>query len=286
MEITGATSVYCIIGYPIGHALSPVVHNAGFRDRNLDCVYVAFPLKPEDMEVGLKGLAVLGVKGMSVTVPLKELAYKYIDEADESAHMTGAVNTILINDGRMKGFNLDVDGVKFSLEKLDLEEGARKAVVLGAGGAARAVVAALLQHRVKEIVVLNRTVEKAERVKEFFESKGYDAKFSSGGIDSESVRNELADADILINTTPVGMYPNVDGIPIDPDSIPGGIKVLDAIYRPQKTRLLEEAEKRGCQTLCGIDWLVHQGVIAFKIWTGEELNKDLVLKILAEKFGD
>jgi shikimate dehydrogenase len=280
MLITGETGVFCIIGYPIAHSLSPAIHNAGFEANRLNLVYVPFALHPDNFEEGIKGLQALGVKGATVTVPLKELAYNYVDEKDEYAMMTGAVNTILFDQGKMKGFNLDVAGVKYSLEKLELREDVGRVVVLGAGGAARAVIAALILHRVKNIVILNRNEAKAFALKEFFAEKTNKLSMAADKLDTKSLRKYLTNVDLLVNTTPIGMYPNGDASPIPTQMIPEGIKILDAVYRPRKTKLLALAEQRKCKTLCGLDWLIHQGMLAFNIWTGKKLNKDTVMNIL------
>ena len=280
MLITGKTGVFCVIGYPIQHSLSPVIHNAGFEAHGLDFVYVPFALHPDNVEAGLKGLQALGVMGMTVTVPLKELVLPFLDHIDESARHTGAVNTVLFKNGRAEGFNLDVAGVAYSLKKLQYGEGAHRAVVLGTGGAARAVVAALMLYKTREIVILNRREERAAFLRDFFAEQAPGLAIRSGSLDRETTRQYLSEAELLVNTTPVGMYPNEDESPIAEDIIPRGIMVLDAIYRPEKTMLLGWAEAKGCTTLCGLDWLVHQGALAFTMWTGKELDREMVKDIL------
>ncbi len=278
--ITGETKVFCIIGYPISHSLSPVIHNAGFEACGLNITYVPFALHPDNFKKGLEGLKVLGVKGATVTVPLKELAFNYIDEKDEYAMMTGAVNTLFFDQEKIEGFNFDVAGVKYSLEKLGLQEGTGRAVLLGAGGAARAVIAALILHKAEEIVILNRNDSKAFALKEFFSEKVDKQSIVADRLDIEAVKRYLVRSDLIINTTPIGMYPNIDVSPIPGELIPEGIKILDAVYRPRKTRLLALAEQRGCTTLSGLDWLIHQGALAFNVWTEKELNKEIVIRAL------
>jgi len=278
--ITGETGVLCIIGYPIGHSLSPVIHNAGFEMHGLNLAYVAFALHPDNFEEGIKGLVSLGVKGATVTVPLKELAFDYVDEKDEYARMTGAVNTLVFGDGKIKGFNLDVAGVKYSLEKLEVRRDGARAVVLGAGGASRAVVAALALHGASDITILNRNEGKASALKRFFLEKSKPLLMTAAKLDDGNLKKYLGGIDLIVNTTPVGMYPNPDASPIPEELIPEGIKILDAVYRPRKTRLLALAEQRGCKTLCGLDWLIYQGMLSFNIWTGRELDKAAVLRIL------
>ncbi len=284
MTITGETGVFCIIGYPIQHSLSPVIHNAGFERHGLDMVFVPFALHPDNVKAGFEGLKALGVKGMTVTVPLKELVAPLIDYLEPSARLTGAVNTVVFEKGRSRGFNLDVDGVTASLERLGLDRGAAKAVVLGTGGAARAVMAALITHGVKKIVLLNRREERARSLRNSFPSDSHATVLETGGLTAESLRRFLPKSDILINTTPVGMYPDTDRSPVPEEIIPEGIRVLDAIYRPQKTALMAAAEARGCSTLSGLEWLVHQAARAFELWTGKALQKEDILTLLNNQF--
>ncbi|MCX5815173.1 MAG: shikimate dehydrogenase [Proteobacteria bacterium] len=282
MIVTGETGVYCIIGYPIAHSLSPAIHNAGFEVHGLNLVFVPFALHPDDLSVGMKGLQALGVRGMTVTVPLKELAYKYMDETDEAARLTGAVNTVVFENGKRSGYNLDVAGVRYSLEKLGLPQGSQKAVVLGAGGAARAVIAALLFHKTEEIVILNRGIDRAYALRDFFSDKT-DLHLIADALNDSTLEEYLPASDIIVNTTSVGMYPNADASPLPKALIPSGTRVLDAIYLPEKTKLLSEGEEKGCSILPGMEWLVHQATLAFKLWTDKELDKKIVMDVL-EKF--
>jgi shikimate dehydrogenase len=277
--VTGETAVYCIIGYPIGHSLSPAIHNAGFKAKGLNCIFVPFALHPDRFAEGFEGLKALGVRGMTVTVPLKELAFSCVDEVDEYAAMTGAVNTVTFSECKTKGYNLDVAGVRFCIEELALSPSGR-AVVLGAGGAARAVTTALLFHGAEGIVILNRNRQRAEILREFFLSKNPHLDIHAGTLDDEEAPEYLRDADILVNTTPVGMYPHTDALPIPESMLPHGIKILDAIYRPRETKLLSLAKAQGSAVLDGLDWLVHQATLAFRIWTGYELDKGIVMEVL------
>jgi shikimate dehydrogenase len=279
MPVTGETAVYCIIGCPIGHSLSPAIHNAGFEAKGLNCLYVPFALHPERFAEGLAGLKALGVRGMTVTVPLKELAFAAVDEVDEYAAMTGAVNTVVFSEGKTTGYNLDVAGVRFCLKKLAVPPSG-SAVVLGAGGAARAVVAALFLHGKEKIVILNRNGKRAEALRDFFIGRMSHLHIETGTLDQEETPGRLEEADILVNTTPVGMYPFPDALPLPEPLLPRSIRVLDAIYRPRETKLLKLARAKGSEVLDGLDWLVHQATLAFRLWTGEELSRDLVLEVL------
>ncbi len=279
MFATGETAVYCIIGYPIGHSLSPAIHNAGFEANGLNAVFVPFALHPERFAEGFRGLKALGIRGMTVTVPLKESAFSAVDEADEYAEMTGAVNTVVFFDGKTKGYNLDVAGVRYCLDRLGTPPSER-AVVLGAGGAARAVVAALIMHGAGHIAIINRNRQRAETLRAFFLDRNPQSDIWAGTTSDEEARQHLGGAGIVVNTTPVGMYPNIDALPLPESLLPSGIRVLDAIYRPRETRLLIAARARGSAVLDGLDWLVHQATLAFQIWTGAELDKGIVMDVL------
>jgi shikimate dehydrogenase len=279
MLITGETSVYCIIGYPIGHSLSPAIHNAGFEAEGLNSIFVPFALHPDRFAEGLAGLKALGVRGMTVTVPLKELAFASADEVDEYAALTGAVNTVVFSEGKTKGYNLDVAGVRFCLEKLAVPSSGH-AVVLGAGGAARAVVAALFLHGKEKIIILNRNRGRAEALRDFFLSRRPGLLIETGTIGDKEAPRYLKEVDILVNTTPVGMYPHTDSTPLHESLLPDRIKVLDAIYRPRETKLLRIARAKGSEVLDGLDWLVHQATLAFHIWTGSRLDEGIVMEVL------
>jgi shikimate dehydrogenase len=277
--VTGETAVYCIIGYPVRHSLSPAIHNAGFEAKGLNCIYVPFALHPDRFAEGITGLKALGVRGMSVTVPFKELAFSSVDEVDEYAAMTGAVSMVVFSEEKTKGYNLDVAGVRFCIEKLTVSPSG-KAVVLGAGGAARAAVAALLLHGKEKIAILNRNRKRAEALRDFFLSRNPHPLIEAGTLGDKDAPGYLQEADILVNTTPVGMYPHTDALPIPESMLPDGIKVLDAIYRPRETKLLSLAKAQGSAVLDGLDWLVHQATLAFRIWTGYELDKGIVMEVL------
>ena len=266
--ITGKTNVFGIIGDPVEHSLSPGMHNAAFKELGMDNIYVPFQVKAEHLEDAILGAQSLGVKGFNVTIPHKTEVINYLDYLDIAAGLIGAVNTIEFGKNGAVGHNTDGIGAVMAIEE-EAPVKNKKVVILGAGGASRAIAFQLLLSGVDNLVIANRTVEKAVELKtDLVEKLDHEVRVS--GLD-ENLTQELSDTNILINTTPVGMYPNVDQKPVvtaemmHPDMV-----VNDIVYNPLKTGLLKEADKAGAKSISGIKMLIYQGVEAFKIWTGIE----------------
>ena len=266
--ITGKTNVFGIIGDPVEHSLSPGMHNAAFKELGMDNIYVPFQVKAEHLEDAIIGAQSLGVKGFNVTIPHKTEVINYLDYLDIAAGLIGAVNTIEFGKNGAVGHNTDGIGAVMAIEE-EAPVKNKKVVILGAGGASRAIAFQLLLSGVDNLVIANRTVEKAVELKtDLVEKLDHEVRVS--GLD-ENLTQELSDTNILINTTPVGMYPNVDQKPVvtaemmHPDMV-----VNDIVYNPLKTGLLKEADKAGAKSISGIKMLIYQGVEAFKIWTGIE----------------
>jgi len=266
--ITGATGVIALLGRPIEHALTPVIHNAALAAAGRDVVYVALSPTEETLEVTLRGLVAGGCKGLCITIPFKTAVVKLMDHLALSARVTGAVNTVVVGeDGRLTGYNTDVDGVLACLAALP-DSGRRAGVVLGAGGAARSAVAALERAGFAHCRVLNRSLERAEALAlDFVHSAMTVAALP---LDRENLHATLCDADVVINTTSVGMYPRGDDTPLPAEFLRPGLGVADAVYRPTPTRLIREAEAQGAAVASGIYWIVGQGVEAYRLWLGDE----------------
>jgi shikimate dehydrogenase len=266
--ITGKTSVFGIIGDPVEHSLSPAMHNAAFEKLCLDNIYVPFLVKAEELEDAIKGAHSMGIKGLNVTIPHKTEVINYLDYLDIAAGLIGAVNTIEFGENGAVGHNTDGIGAVRAIEEITSVKN-KKFLILGAGGAARAVSFQLFLSGAKSLTISNRTVEKAEVLREdLVEKLDNDVKVIDMGFELEQ---ELKDTDILINTTPIGMYPNINQKPlITADMIHKGLIVNDIVYNPLKTGLILEAEKAGAKTIYGIKMLMYQGIESFKIWTGIE----------------
>ena len=264
--ITGKTNVVGIIGNPIEHTLSPLMHNAAFKYLNLNYIYVPFLVLENALSNSIIGSKALNIKGLNVTIPYKTEVIKYLDSIDRSAELIGAVNTVKFEDNFAKGFNTDGIGAVKAIEDVSKVKN-KNVIILGAGGAARAVAFQILLEGAGSLTIANRTPENAINIQnDLTEKLNANVKVTDLG---KNLEREIFDADILINTTPVGMYPNINQSPlIKSDILHKDIIVNDIVYNPLKTRLLKEAEKKGARTISGFKMLIYQGMESFKIWTG------------------
>ena len=266
---SGSTSIYGILGRPVAQSMSPVMHNAAFRQVGIDAVYL--PFEVDDLKAAVAGMKALGMKGASVTHPFKTEILQLIDGIDETALKIGAVNTLVFTVEGIRGTNTDWVGAVKCLETLLPIEGNRF-VVIGAGGAARAVVFGVMS-KGGEVTVVNRSTAKGEALAEEF-----DCKF----VPLEEIGQSRGDC--LVNTTPVGMHPNVREMPVPKRVLRDFRAVADVIYNPMKTMLLRQAEAAGCAVASGFDMFLFQGTEQFSLWTEKEppveLMREVVLKRL------
>lgn len=266
--LSGNTSVYGILGNPVAHSMSPRMHNAAFRFLGIDAIYL--PFEVEDLPGALSGMKALGIKGASVTIPFKTEIFGLIDEIDSTAERIGAVNTLVFSDGRIRGTNTDWIGAVRCLEGMLPIEGHRF-VVIGTGGAARAVIHGIV-NKGGEAVVVGRSEEKGHALAEEFDSAFMPLS------EIEGTRG-----DCLVNTTPVGMHPEEDKMPVSTQVLGAYKAVADVIYNPLKTKLLKEAEAAGCMVASGFEMFVFQGTEQFHIWTGQEPPVELMKSVVLEK---
>ncbi len=272
--VNGKTSLYGIIGNPVHHSLSPVMHNGAFAALSINGVYVPMPV--QNVAEALTGLAALGFIGVSVTVPHKETVMEYLDEIDPVAKRIGAVNTLLFrshpDSGTVisRGFNTDWLGSNLALAEQIKLPGSR-VLILGAGGAAKAVGFGLVEAGA-EVIVSNRSA-----------GRGRDLADWLGCQFRPLDQLDGIQADGLVNTTSVGMEPNTDAIPIDPQLLGNFRVVMDIVYAPLQTTLLKKAAAAGCRTIDGLSMLLYQGAVQFKIWTGKQPPQDVMrAALLAE----
>ncbi|MDY6836944.1 MAG: shikimate dehydrogenase [Thermodesulfobacteriota bacterium] len=252
---TGSTALYGILGNPVAQSMSPLMHNTAFRLLGIDALYL--PFEVNDLSLAFSGMKALNIQGASVTHPFKEKIIGLIDEVDDTAKKIGAVNTLVFGQGRVRGTNTDWVGAVRCLEALLPVKG-HTFVVLGAGGAARAAVFGITSHGGKAIVV-NRSEAKGRALAEEFDSLFVPLSEIQG-----------VSGDCLVNTTPVGMYPKTDALPV-PREVLGRYKaVADVVYNPLMTMLLKEAEKAGCLVASGFEMFLYQGVEQFTTWTGKK----------------
>jgi len=250
--VTGTTSAYCVLGNPVAHSMSPLMHNTAFRHLGMDAIYL--PFEVDDLPAAVSGLKALNIKGASVTHPFKEAIIELVDEIDDTAKKIGAINTLVFTKGGILGTNTDWVGLVKTIETL-LPISDHTFVVLGAGGAARAAVFGIISHGGKAIVA-NRSEKKGRLLADEF-----DMPFVSLS------KLENVQAACLINATPVGMYPQEDDTPVPTQILTRYKAVVDVIYNPVQTKLLKEAQSQGCMTASGFEMFVHQGIEQFRIWT-------------------
>ncbi len=271
--IDARTKLLGIIGHPISHSLSPALQNFALKELGLNYCYHAFDVKPEYLGSAMESLKFLNFRGLNVTLPHKQKVIRFLDEISEEVKALGAVNTILFQENKILGFNTDMLGFARSLSAYREQIQGKIAVLLGAGGSAKAVAYALIKMEVSEIVILNRTLQNAEQMASQFKENTTFKNILAAQLDKSNVENYLKKTAILINTTPLGMDPDVNSCPLgDKLVLPSELIVYDLIYNPLKTKLLKIAEKSGCHSLNGLDMLIYQGLESLKIWTGETLD--------------
>jgi len=259
-------SVYGIIGHPVSHSLSPIMHNLAFKELGIKAVYGAFDVLPEKLKEAIAGIKALNIKGLSVTIPHKEEVMRYLDFIDEKAIEISAVNTILNEDGVLKGFNTDWIGVVKAFETAGVSLKEKKVVIIGAGGASKAVVYAVAK-KAKEVIIYNRTFEKAKKLAE---------KFNAKAQPWESLK--FAEGDIIIQTTSVGMKSWKS--PVEEEVIKRFKVAMDIVYTPLETKFLSMAKANGLKVIDGLKMLLYQGVEQFKLWTGSEPPVELMKKAI------
>jgi len=253
------TRLAAVIGSPVRHSLSPAMHNAAFRELGLNWVYLAFEVAPGSVDVAFDGIRALGIGGLSVTIPHKAAALAAVDDATAAASAIGAVNTVVRrDDGSLLGDNTDGAGFLASLAEEGFDPNGRACAVLGAGGAARAVVHALAGAGAAEVTVVNRTASRAESAAEL-----------AGAVGRVGAAADVGRVDLVVNATPIGLAgADPGGLPIDPRLLGPGRLVVDLVPNPAVTLLMREALDRGARVAGGLGMLVHQGALAFELWTG------------------
>ncbi len=284
--ITGKTKLLGVIGHPVEHSLSPVMHNAALAqlvvgvasrrediaDLGLDYVYLPFPIAPENLEIAIAGFTAIDIVGFSVTIPHKQAIIPLLSEITPIAQTIGAVNTVSRQNNKWVGTNTDIEGFIAPLQTTYKQDWSQKVVViLGNGGAARAVVAGCHQLGFAKIYVLGRNVQKLQAFCDSWNNSAIEENLQVGTWDE--LAKLIPQADLLVNTTPIGMYPKVDESPLSVEEIanlPKGAIAYDLIYIPQPTQFLKLAEKQGAIAIDGLEMLVQQGAAALKIWLQQE----------------
>jgi len=279
--INGETEIYGIFGYPVKHSKSPLFQNSAFSHLKINAVYIPFEVEPQKLKEAVEGLRALNIKGINITIPHKEEIIKYVDELSEEVKYIKASNTIKNENGKLIAYNTDAYGFITGLKQLEPNLKNKTALILGAGGASRAVVYSLLKEGIQKIILANRKIERAENLKRDFSelSKTFGEKIKP--IPLNEVENHLQQAQIIVNTTPIGLKeedkPIFNYEKISPQHI-----VVDIVYK--KTPLLKTAEKKGCKWQDGYPMLIYQGAKSFEIWTNQKAPIQIMKKSLGVEF--
>ena len=277
IKITSLTKLYAVIGDPVEHSLSPVMQNIAFQSLNLDGVFLAFRVESKSLKSVLDGIRNLDIPGFNVTIPHKVAVMQYLDEVDANAKAIGAVNTVVNRRGKLVGYNTDGVAAFTVLKEISSDPTGKKIVLLGAGGAAKAL-AFNIASVTKRFVIVNRTESSATTLASSLLENFKNQDIVGKKLTTEILGEELQDTDILINATSVGMYPHIDETIVDRTLIHAGMTVFDIVYNPLHTMLLSEASIAGAKVITGVKMLVYQGALAFEIWTGRKPPVELMLK--------
>ncbi len=283
MTVNGATELLGVIGHPISHSFSPVMHNAALRHLGLNHIYVPMEINPVNLEKAIQGLTALGFKGVNVTLPFKEAVIPYLNKLSTRASTVGSVNTIVVHpDGKTSGYNTDGQGFSLALkEDLNFKCEGKRVLILGAGGACRAVAMEAALSGAGQIIIAGRTLQKAqaliERVRQYFPS----TQSSFIDIKHPELQKQVQECDLLVNATSLGMKPE-DPMLIDPSWLSAKTHIYDLIYNPLETPLLREARKRGCPAANGLTMLIGQGAASFYIWLDIKPPLDIMRKAILD----
>ncbi|NLI11374.1 shikimate dehydrogenase [Pelotomaculum propionicicum] len=290
--INGRTKICGIIGYPVGHSFSPVMQNAAFSAAGLDYAYVPFPVEPGDVKEAVKAVKAFGLVGVNVTIPHKETVLPLLDQLSEEARLTGAVNTIVNHSGRLCGYNTDGEGFWRSLGEVGFLPAGKTVLILGAGGAARAVAVAAALAGIKRLMLANRTEKRARELACFIAEKtGLPADVIPWPEDKGGslLGEALSGADLVVQATRLGMHPNeAEVVPIPYDRFKPGQVACDLVYNPMETMFLRKAGQSGAAAVSGLGMLLHQGALSFELWTGaaaplEVMRKELLKEVTKQK---
>ena len=281
--INSETKLLGIIGHPISHSMSPIMHNTALQDLNLNYIYLAFDIKPENLKEAVNSIRALNIKGVNITIPHKEKIIQYLDELDSLSKKIEAVNSIKNENGKLLGKNTDAQGARTALIESGFKLKNKKVIIIGAGGAAKAV-SYSLGEELEQLLIFNRTKSRAiQLAKDLAEKANVNA---SGKEFKEGIlKKEIQSTDLLINTTPIGMYPNINASPVPLELLHDQLFVFDIIYNPLETKMIKYAKEVGCKFLGGLEMLVNQGALTFEWWTKKVPNKDLMKNIVTEFLG-
>ncbi|HJU06265.1 MAG TPA: shikimate dehydrogenase [Nitrospiraceae bacterium] len=283
MEINTHTQLCGLLGNPVEHSLSPAIHNAAFQKLGLNFVYLAF--RVEDLPAAIRGLRALGnVRGLSVTIPHKVAIIPYLDEIEATAKHIGSVNTVVVENGKLTGYNTDASGALRALTDGGISVKGRRVQILGSGGAARAIAFALAHETALErLTILGiDEVERSGLVRDLQTKTA--ASVKQEPLNDEALRGTMPHTDVLIHCTPVGMHPNVAHSCVPAELLTSSLSVMDIVYNPLETQLLKDARRAGCRIVRGLDMFLNQAVMQFELWTGRPAPADVMRTVLESRF--
>ena len=281
MGVKATTSIYGIFGHPVKHSLSPDMHNSAFNELGLNSVYVAFDIDPDNIEEATNSIRVMGIQGINITIPHKQTIIPHLDEVSPDAKLTGAVNTVKNEDGKLSGFNTDVGGFLRAIrEDLDFIPEGKTLFLIGAGGAARAVLSAFCMNGGSVVYITDIIKEKAQELADQFTANFENITFEIIDLeDQNTVEQKFDEADILVNASPAGMD-GVGSLDIPLTSLNKNAVVYDLVYKPANTKLLTDVRELGHKASGGLTMLLYQGAESFEIWTGKSAPVDVMKKAL------
>jgi shikimate dehydrogenase len=274
--------VLVVYGHPIGHSLSPAMHNAALGHLDLDYVYLPFDVDPLRLERSIQAIRALGIAGVNVTIPHKENVATFLDEISQESKLIGSVNTICNRDGRLLGESTDGRGFLAAIRAAGTEVNGKRAVVIGAGGSARAVLYALVTNGA-QVTVVNRTLERGEELARRINEITSPGSVSAKPLTSNSLKETVESANILVNCTSVGMWPETDATPCPGEILHSRLFVYDLIYNPLRTKLICDAERVGATAINGLEMLIYQGAASFEMWTGRQAPIDVMRKAAGDE---
>jgi len=275
--VNANTELIGLFGHPVSHSKSPLMHNAMFHELGLNYLYLAFDVQPENLQAAIAGVRALGFRGLNITIPHKEAIIPFLDEISPEAKLIGAVNTVVNSNGKLIGYNTDGEGYLASLlEETGVQLQDKKIIILGAGGAARAISYALAKQQVKKITIINRDETRAEELVLSINNSKIDvANFAQ-------LESCLHEAELIINTTSVGMSPNITGTLVKKEWINPQQIVSDIIYNPLLTKLLSDADAQGATIHEGLGMFINQGAIAFEKWTEIKADSSFMRQVVLD----
>lgn len=280
-RITGTTRLTGLLGFPVRHSKSPHIHNTAFQALGLDYVYMVFEVDHENLQDAVQAMKTLDVAGFNLTMPHKQKVIPMLDALSQEAGISGAVNTVKNENGKLTGYNTDGKGFIMALSNQGIEPAGKKFVILGAGGAGKSIAIQLALDGASELVIFNRSAEPAESLCALIQKEIPACRISQHRLDDARLKEELSTAAVLVNTTNIGMEPQAGkSLIMDPAMLPSNLFVAEIIYYPAKTKLMEVAEEAGCRTINGMDMLIGQAALAFNIWTGADMPTDVVKQVL------